>query len=311
MHNLLQEPLVSKSASRCPYLGLTEDPQTSLGFPSEWNYCQHARPTGPVRLEYQGVFCMTANHVFCSAFKANKLTKLPPEIRLRRSSRAQYGWLIGLVLGIGVLVALLWFLGRNGSWPPALPWAFITSPVSAASPTLTVPTKSHLGFQPLVASSGTRVGSSLEAALSLQTATFTVAPAVTPSPLGQCVSHDLETPFGSEVKLVIHRVHGGESMDMYAATYSTSVKTIIALNYHLTIPIQHDSVIVIAPGKTQPPAVPPFEALQIAKTSRTLQSLAADFSVTPEQLSAYNDFDPGCSMVTGWLLVPRGNIATP
>src|SRR5512136_2718061 len=66
---------------RCDYLGLRDDPQTALAFPSPWNCCYRARPVGAVRLEYQRVFCQTAAHAACAVLRQEKPSALPAEIR--------------------------------------------------------------------------------------------------------------------------------------------------------------------------------------------------------------------------------------
>ena len=48
-------------AAVCPHLGILEDEQTCLSYPSQWN----ARPAMPVPLEHQRKLCLTPAHVHC------------------------------------------------------------------------------------------------------------------------------------------------------------------------------------------------------------------------------------------------------
>jgi hypothetical protein len=49
----------------CPYLGLKDDPNTALGFPSEGNFCHHVSPSIPVRRDHQQNYCLSTSYHAC------------------------------------------------------------------------------------------------------------------------------------------------------------------------------------------------------------------------------------------------------
>src|SRR3990172_7711867 len=52
----------------CPSLGLMDDSDTSLAFPSVWNCCHRARPIVPPILKHQREFCLSENYQQCPVF---------------------------------------------------------------------------------------------------------------------------------------------------------------------------------------------------------------------------------------------------
>jgi LysM repeat protein len=89
--------------SICPYLGLKEDPTTALDFPSEGNYCHHARPISPVKGIYQQQYCLTAKHSACPVFRAAHPRALPAVMGLPDSSQA-FARRILAIVGIPVVL---------------------------------------------------------------------------------------------------------------------------------------------------------------------------------------------------------------
>jgi len=70
----------------CPHLGIEEDPQTCLGYPSPWNYCHRCKPISAVKISYQRTTCFSDAHTSCSV-AANETTEpLPLELRGRRTA---------------------------------------------------------------------------------------------------------------------------------------------------------------------------------------------------------------------------------
>jgi len=101
----------------CPYLGLKNDPSTSLSYTSILNYCNRAKPPYPPRLDYQEAYCLGNAHETCPVFFRRQLRPLPPEIRLPRS-RPVWGanqWKMVLaVLLILVLAVIAWQVFARG-----------------------------------------------------------------------------------------------------------------------------------------------------------------------------------------------------
>ena len=125
-NDTLPENVKEKQGKGCPYLGLQDDSQTSLLFPSTFNVCHHAQPLGSPNLEYQRAFCLKGRqHTSCPVFTSSELASLPPEIGgptkklfFGRPVEKRVFLLIMLgcvVLILAVLGGLWWFNGFHGS----------------------------------------------------------------------------------------------------------------------------------------------------------------------------------------------------
>lgn len=53
----------------CPHLGLEEDRQTCLGYPSPWNLCHKCSPASQVRLGYQRRLCLSTGFMDCQVYR--------------------------------------------------------------------------------------------------------------------------------------------------------------------------------------------------------------------------------------------------
>ena len=67
----------------CPHLGVEEDLQTCLGYPSLWNLCHHCKPASPVRLSHQSSMCLAQAHTGCPVFQSTEAQPLPLPLRGR------------------------------------------------------------------------------------------------------------------------------------------------------------------------------------------------------------------------------------
>ncbi len=61
----------------CPFLGLKDDSTTTLAFPSDGNFCHHARPVAPVNRKFQQQYCLSGEHIQCPIFLAEHPLPLP------------------------------------------------------------------------------------------------------------------------------------------------------------------------------------------------------------------------------------------
>jgi hypothetical protein len=66
----------------CPHIGLLNDPQTSLAYPSEWNLCHRASPPIDPNYEHQRVYCLAVSYNSCPFFHKEPNTPLPDYIRM-------------------------------------------------------------------------------------------------------------------------------------------------------------------------------------------------------------------------------------
>src|ERR1035437_1932483 len=95
----------------CPYLGLLQDSQTALSFPSGSNLCYHANPIASPSMEYQRLVCLNGRrHTLCPVFTRSELAPLPPEgsggsaniLLLVKPARKRL--LLPILLGVVVLI---------------------------------------------------------------------------------------------------------------------------------------------------------------------------------------------------------------
>ncbi|MAT42374.1 MAG: hypothetical protein CL609_08540 [Anaerolineaceae bacterium] len=64
----------------CPYLGLKNDKETVMQFPSTGNYCFHVSPVEPVDRRHQEIYCLHNNHINCPVYNSALNLPMPPEI---------------------------------------------------------------------------------------------------------------------------------------------------------------------------------------------------------------------------------------
>lgn len=269
----------------CPYLGLQDDPETHVAFPSETNFCHHLKTPGPVNLEYQRTFCQSGRHLLCAVFPEGRYTRLPVQAQV--------------VAGERTLIRRPWLL------------TIVTFLFVAGGAALT---QSSAGFTHFLLKSPPQIGKTLPAppvtvppsppqpSATAATVYFTSTAEIpaTPVPLG------LETPIGASPALLIHRVLPGESLDLIAAHFDTSVEAIQAINYFLPSPLLADLPIIIPLGQTQTAGLPQFESYQVSVAGLTIEQLAQSLGVNVVQLRKYNLLPEGTTLVAGqWLLLPR------
>jgi hypothetical protein len=116
----------------------------------------------------------------------------------------------------------------------------------------------------------------------------------------------LDTPIGSKYKFIIHKVVKGESLQLYAEKYGTTIETIRAVNYHLPIPLWEDWLIIIPISITDAQGLPSFEAYMVSEEGLTIAELARKLSTDPIELKYYNALSETYRSSSGdCLLIPR------
>lgn len=94
----------------CPYLGLKDDPETHLAFPSPRNCCQRAHPVESVSLQHQSMTCLCMNYLHCTMLTTSLNLPLPDELKLDVPYRKRN------LAGIGISVILVVVLLILGWW---------------------------------------------------------------------------------------------------------------------------------------------------------------------------------------------------
>lgn len=136
----------------CPFLGIKDDPTTSLNFPSTGNFCHHSRPISPINANHQEKFCLSGEHQNCPLYRAatpvpmpRSLLGQPPEQAPARRTVPVFA--IPLVLtGAALLAFVATGLGNRGLFANGLipdtgqrvgtqkSWNLITGESPAAAP---------------------------------------------------------------------------------------------------------------------------------------------------------------------------------
>lgn len=315
----------------CPYLGLHDDSATSLAYPSGWNYCYRARPPASVSISHQAVACLSRKHVDCPVYLAERERALPSNLRGSstvpvRRVRRQAGKskrAVWIVLLVALLLLTAWWAWGRQFFPlpaqptPTLGLVAVSTEVPSPTATLRVAWTNPALFVPTTARTSTPRASQTPAGtvspsstptdtrVPSRTPTKTVTPTFPPTlPPGTC-GHPLDAQFGTEVKFVIHRVAGGENLDLYETKYQTSLDAIRAVNFSLHIPLWAETIIVIPVGRTDTRGIPAFEPYQASGESLSLEALARQLNTDAQSLQKYNAFDDSCKTFVNWLLIPR------
>lgn len=307
----------------CPSLGLRDDSYTSLAFPSVWNCCHRARPIVPPILKHQGEFCLSEKYQQCPVFLKQQTGPLSEHIRAPRSRVKKFrgfshrNTAIALV-SLGVIFLLGWGFMTDWSFPLAVtdatPTASITTvTIAAATPLPTetaapTPTRTHIATVTDSPGKVTVPPTSTTTRTSIKTPAFTHTATLVPTAFStvSLSKHQLEVPIGTNKKFVIHKVLIGESLSQYADEYNTSLEAIVMINYDLWIPLWVDKLVIIPLGFTEVANLPTFEAYEVTKAGKSLETLAQELGVAVDDLKYYNAIGTAESLLVGdWLLIPR------
>jgi LysM repeat protein len=231
-NDIAPENAKERQAKVCPYLGLNQDPQTSLAFPSASNLCYHAKPLAAPSAEYQRSFCLNGRqHTRCPVFTRSELAPLPPEISGSGAHQSHFGRsiaiaLIGLVVLVLLVIGGMWLfnghLGGNGSLSsqPASP----TSPSGENSLATATFLVTEIAITPNVDVSAipntvtpVTTPSETQTALPSQTPTSILLTPLTPLPVHTLV------PCGSPNTWVIYIVRPGDSLYYISQVYGVTV----------------------------------------------------------------------------------------
>ena len=248
------------------YLGLAEDSQTTLSFPSGSNLCYHAKPLASPNLEYQRLVCLKGRrHTLCPVFIRSEIGPLPPDINGSPANTSFLGMpiekrvLLPLLIGFVVLVlgltGLMWFIstqaGRNPGSPiptsTLLPLATGTLPITAIP---IIP-----NFEP----SGT---ANMDTPVSLSSETITpqfpTMIGITPIPT------QTKALCGSPATWVVYIVRPGDSLYRLSLVYGVTVAELQRANCLGTSSILHTGQLLyvpptapLAPSPTMPYVVIP------------------------------------------------------
>lgn len=140
------------------------------------------------------------------------------------------------------------------------------------------------------------------------TPTIIVKATKTPRPVipTSVTPHALETPFGGNLRFVIHRAIEGEGFIYLAEKYGTTVDAIRAINYNLPEALWVNKILVIPVKTGDVNGIPPFSIYQVVDIEVKVEDLAVLLEVDEDSLKKYNELPDGYILNQGdWVLVPH------
>jgi hypothetical protein len=106
---------------RCPFIGLSNDPDTVMAFPSQRNHCHRVKSAQPVWIDYQSTHCLTFTHRHCTVLLKKSTRSLPREIALGPEKKQPTAMIVSFaVVFILMTIGLLLFGGWQ--WTSASDW---------------------------------------------------------------------------------------------------------------------------------------------------------------------------------------------
>jgi LysM repeat protein len=97
-------------AGVCPFLGLLDDAETRVVYPSTANCCHRANPPAYVLPEHQSLHCLNSHHRTCSVFLSGAGKPLPEEFGGKQPlAGLKKAGVVGMLLGAFVVAALLFW----------------------------------------------------------------------------------------------------------------------------------------------------------------------------------------------------------
>lgn len=277
----------------CPFLGLIDDPDTALSYPSTINRCYHAKPIAPINRDHQVNSCLNSNFATCPVYLNNQLGPFPKEfgigfaIQVNKKRWVRTFSLVGVALVFVLLIA----------------WGI------AIVDNKTLQEKRDSEAQALAIASLT-----MNSAQILETATATPFPTQTESPTATIATfvpttmpvHQLEMPIGENPSFVIHRIQAGENFVRFSEAYNASREAILAVNYGMEPTLWAGAILVIPVGVSDATGLPAFTTYNVTEEYLTIESLAEREGINLDLLEQYNGLPAGYIFTVGeWVLIPH------
>lgn len=281
----------------CSYLGLLGDATTHMGFPSCENHCFASSPHKSPDVSHQNSFCLQRSYDRCDVYRnIGGQTQSRNLYKPRQTSRLPKVKYLAALISSSVLILVGFWLVRRG-----LPVLRVNG--LAPNGNVTVPTLEETAAQ----------ASFTVSPLNPLTPTqFSIATVTQPSvQIATPVNpHRLEVTkvvAGTGHNYLVHVVAVGETLDIIADDYGTTVEAILAVNYRLKPPVWVDYLLVIPVGIKDVTGLPALDVYVVDEyESIASTSLAEELEVDEAALEYFNVCTDNCEFHRGdILLVPH------
>lgn len=287
----------------CPHLGLADDAATHMNFPSPANRCFNCQPSGAPSLAHQQEHCISQTYDNCPLYQNSGDSSMPAAIRAVAPFSGAWRAILLTILIFAIIGWLYFFQGTAWkTWfdesflSPISPTGNFTQTPPASSPEITASTTTS------PASATVKVANTSTAPV---TASLPPSETFTASPDPRSFEVTI-IPLGNQNGFLVHIVEYGETLDMIANKYGTTVQAIMAVNYELTPPVWAHYPIVIPVGAKDTIGLPAFEVYVVEDETVSSESLADTLGVDIGELQLYNLCVGSCQFDKGdVLLIPR------
>jgi LysM repeat protein len=261
----------------CPFLGLKDDPETHLAFPSLRNCCRRVHPVEPVSLEHQSTHCLGMNYTHCPVLSYD-VTKPSPDVHILSPSLKKR-YIIGILITTGLFVIFLVIIVWQGgilaqSKIPVLKESESAIMVDGES-TLISPPTIMVAIPNLISESNN---------------TPTIIPTLIPTIIPTLGSTQIPTLLPTEAQ------------SLNVTPTPEQIPTVIGIDTDTPFPIPTESIC----------SPPTGWVIYIVQPNDSLFSIGLDFNVTVAELQAANCMGTSVIIYTGQILyVPNVPTRTP
>lgn len=302
----------------CPFLGLQDDADSLVAFPSNLNYCHHGQPISSIRFNHQEEFCLGKKHLECPVFLQEQAAPQSGAIGAYRAQTKVSQKKLGKSLVVlFVILTIFGVLGWTftGKTPPAIQ---ATASHQIVLPASNTPTYIYMPAVDDYSTATPSLPPTLTGTPTLHvpffgsvtvTSSVTMTPSTTPTTFVS--RHQADIPVGMDRKFVIHRLAKGESLDPHVKTYNTSVEAVKALNYYLylTNPVRRDVLIVFPINFEDVSGMHVLIIYQVKELERgiNIEDLAKHFHVNLKDFKYYNGITEAGDrpLVGDYFLIPH------
>jgi LysM repeat protein len=304
MNDVREKRETKETPSFCPFLGCKADQQTAMAYPSRKNFCHRVKQITTPRLSHQRLSCLTSLHIDCPIFYTSTRHRLPKEYQYQTTglsiNNVQF-IITAAIIGIFVTFITVGLLLRNTAHTGSNDNELSTEEQINQSITNNNQATPALVASPTQAWDGIP---SAEIPTEHSPSPNPGAVAYTPTPDEPLLT--LNSPIGGDIEFIIHRVVEGETLQLFADQYNTSVEAIINVNYDLISPLWIGWMVIIPINTTDVSHLPRFAAYMVEEDSILVEKLAQQLNVSPEEMCFYNGIKPGRILHEGeWVLVPK------